>query len=137
MCKQDLKNAFFSAIAEYNQTILGSYNKEGKKLMIYEEKRGIFYNSLKRHLGGKYGGYYINYRWFPVTDLQPWFREDGTIGNFRVKVCPRTHYSWMEDGITHELKMGLHKLAEEHQNLGRTTEQLLLCDIVNSVKFKI
>lgn len=81
MLNQNIVDSFFSAVEEYNRTVTNIDKKKILDRMTDKEKKGLFYNSIRRYLHGTmYSRYKLN-----VDDLECTFNNDYTIKNVIIK----------------------------------------------------
>lgn len=130
---KSLKEIFFECIESYNLTITSDKRKDKKSKMSFEERRGIVYNTLRRLLIYNFA-HRINFKHFSVKGILPTFNEDGTLNQLTLHPNSKFENRWWVDDNTTELSKELSALSKGFDILGKTKEQMQLCDIVNSVK---
>lgn len=97
-----VKDIVNDAVREYNRTIFGS-NYEFHQRDTYLERRGIFYNCLRRQF--QYGMSSYNFsNAISVQNLSCIFREDGSIEKFSIDKSPSWSSSHDDVKILNELK---------------------------------
>lgn len=102
------KDILDEAVREYNKTVQG-WKAEKHKNDTYDERRGIFYNSLRRSFQCSGRAFRFSEKWAP-GDIICSFREDGTLLKFHIagKLSPWS--STPEDLATAEEVQSLNNL---------------------------
>lgn len=90
-----VKDILDEAVREFNKTMLGR-NAEFHKRDTYDERRGIFYNSLRRSFQYSSSKFKFSEKLHP-DDVICTFRPDGSLQDFRIPANLSTYSSTSED----------------------------------------
>ena len=123
-----VKHIVDEAVREYNRTIFGN-NSTFHQRDTYLERRGIFYNCLRRQF--QYGMSSYNFtNAISVQNLSCIFRKDGSIERFSIDKSP----SWSSSDNDIKILNDLKKI----QNLQYLdTEARVSFDLIKNFQFKI
>jgi len=121
---QNVKDALYLSVEEYNNTITDPKRKFKFERMSDDEKKGIFYNTLRRNLS-----FSNSFKLSRIENYNIILNEDGTIHSLSLKDLGYSYW-----GETVKPEMLLKQILDNRPPFEKTAAMNEIADIVNSIK---
>lgn len=133
MTNMNISDKFFEAVEDYNRTATDGKKKETFRKMTDDERKGVFYNCLRRQFNfGNYNARHANPA-LRVDELDCTFRGDGMLKTVSIKSYNINYVDYNSDIPRINIRRELSNIAKRHTVIHPTKVLNEMAQIVNSI----